>query len=88
MQIKGSRKTIESVTIEVSPQELANELGTALLRTVGLGDGTYINSDGVVEHWENGPGSGFTTRFDKATQEQKLVSKFVDDLHLAIRRLK
>jgi len=35
-----------------------------------IGQAEYINSDGCWELWENGHGSGYTTVYRKATQEE------------------
>ena len=35
-----------------------------------ISDAKYINADGYWELWENGHGSGYTTTYRKATQEE------------------
>lgn len=69
MLVKGTRKVTEAV--EVNVQEVLDKLYYSCMRSVYKGKGEYINSKGVWESWDDtGHGSGITTTYEPATQEQ------------------
>ena len=42
-----------------------------------IGQAEYINSDGCWELWENGHGSGYTTMYRRATQEEVELDELI-----------
>lgn len=46
----------------------------------------YINHNGEWEYWENGHGSGYTTVYRKATEEEKQLDSLISESMRIIRK--
>ena len=71
MEVRGNFRTV--VNVEVDDREVIEAITNIFQKKVTPKDipcGAYVNRDGVWELWEDGHGSGYTSKYRAATPEE------------------
>lgn len=71
MKVSGVKTQVENIEVNIDLKRTLRQLEDSCMSAIYSGEGEYINKDNVWESWyDTGHGSGLTTIYEKATQEQ------------------
>ena len=86
MKIKGTKRTIDHIDVEVAPFDALKAIEHVLKEKYRVGQDWYINRNGQWEEWtDTGHGSGLTDIHRYATDEELEVAKALSTLKDAMR---
>lgn len=86
--VKIQATRTEYLEVEVSKRDLFEKAVALVKRTVipnGIPSDAYINDRGEWEDWEDGHGSGFTTRHRPATEAEAREFQIVREFEQLVR---
>lgn len=88
MQIVGRRTEVTKVNVDIDPIEVIEKLQAKFVNSCQdpqMMGGKYINSDGCWESWIDTHGSGITTTYRKATEEEIKTMEAFEIMRTVIR---